>query len=144
MGKKLLLSVKTKRTMRISDGISGAFAFAEQLCGLENLRIFQDAESGIASAMIHYSASFQEGYMAFHLNDHRNPIRVIEVDDKMVRVRGIRLTVETKPAAGTSAAKEGKSKNKHAISGAKIEFCTAMDKQLFMSTIKRLRDASMV
>ena len=47
-------------------------------------------------------------------------------------------------AAGTSAAKEGKSKNKHAISGAKIEFCTAMDKQLFMSTIKRLRDASMV
>ncbi|SLM39530.1 hypothetical protein LPUS_10090 [Lasallia pustulata] len=74
MGKTLLLSVKTKRTMRIHDGlVAGTFAYQEQLCGLENLRVWQDHETEAVVALVHYSATFRDGYLAFYLNSARDP-----------------------------------------------------------------------
>jgi hypothetical protein len=66
MGKALLLSVQTTKTMRLHDGFTGNFAYQEQMCALENLRIWQDQDTGGVLAMIHYSAQFRNGYMAFY------------------------------------------------------------------------------
>jgi len=66
MGKSLILSVKTSKTMRLHDGFSGNFAYQEQMCALENLRIWQDQDTSGVLAMIHYSAQFRNGYMAFY------------------------------------------------------------------------------
>jgi hypothetical protein len=67
MGKALLLSLKTNKTMRLHDGlIADTFSYAEQMCALENLRIWQDHKTNGVIAMIHYSAHFRDGYMAFY------------------------------------------------------------------------------
>src|SRR6186713_3101241 len=96
LSKRLVLSVKTKSTMRIHDGFTGAFAFAEQLCGLENLRVFIDPDSGTAIAMIHYTPAFSDGYMTFPLNNVFELIRVKEESDKVIRVKGLRIRMVSK------------------------------------------------
>ena len=66
MGKTLLLSVKTNKTMRIHDGFAGNFAFQEQMCALENLRVWHDADSNGVYCMLHYTPQFRYGYMVFY------------------------------------------------------------------------------
>ena len=66
MGKSLILSVRTTKTMRLHDGFTGNFAYQEQMCALEDLRIWQDQDTDGVLAMVHYSAQFRNGYMAFY------------------------------------------------------------------------------
>ena len=65
MGKTLLLSVQTTKTLRLHRGFTGQFAFQEQMCALENLRIWHDPETNGVMAMMHYTPQFRDGYMAF-------------------------------------------------------------------------------
>ena len=104
MGKTLLLSVKTKRTMRIHDGlVAGTFAYQEQMCGLENLRIWRDDQTEAVVVLVHYSAQFRDGYLAFHLNSARDPVRIKEEGEKCVRVKGINVPL----GEGKKAVKRG-------------------------------------
>ncbi len=66
MNKTLILSVKTHKTLRLHPGVTGLLALQEQMCALENLRLWQDPVTGGVFAMIHYSANFRKGYMAFY------------------------------------------------------------------------------
>ena len=147
IGKLLILSVQTKRTMRIHDGIGGAFAFAEQLCGLENLRLFQDEQSGGVLALIHYSPSFHDGYLAFYLNSTQNPLRIRDEDEKTIRIKGLNVNVDDPsslirrdsapiPAPGKKFKSKSDPKN---IKAVKIEFYTAEDKQLFKNMFKEIQ-----
>ena len=63
MEKRLVLSVRTAKTMRLQEGVAGIVTTQEQLCGLENLRVWED--QGAVQAMIHFKAQIQDGYMVF-------------------------------------------------------------------------------
>ena len=67
MGKRLLYSLCTRRTLRTHDNIvANTFTYQEQLCGLENLRLWSDDEGdGSVLAMIQYSSNFKEGNFYF-------------------------------------------------------------------------------
>ncbi len=66
MGKSLILSVRTTKTTRLHEGFVGNFTHQEQMCGLENLRVWKDEDTGGVLATIHYTAQFGDGYMAFY------------------------------------------------------------------------------
>lgn len=93
MGRVLLASFRTTKTMRIHEGALKGFAYAEQMCALENLRVWED-ENGVVVALIHFSASFREGWLAFHLNSKAEPIKVVDAGAREVKVRGLRVPVE--------------------------------------------------
>ena len=63
MEKRLVLSVRTAKTMRLQEGVAGIVSTQEQLCGLENLRLWED--QGAVHAMIHFKAQIQADYMVF-------------------------------------------------------------------------------
>ena len=148
IGKPLLLSVQTKRTMRIHEGITGTFAFAEQLCGLENLRLFQDPQSGAVLAMLHYNPQVHDGYLAFHLNSTRSPLRIRDEDEKTIRVKGLnvvlddKISIERRQSTTTDmsvTAKPPKVKGDKVIKAVKIEFYTPADKQQFMDVFQEIQ-----
>ena len=128
--------------MRLFQGVSGAFAFAEQLCGLENLRIFYDAHTNIAYGMIHYVPDFAEGYMTIPLNDVRNPIRVREENSTTVRIKGLKIPLKEKtPGRRPSTAdNRPRPKQEKILTGAKIEFYAQKDKETFMAKLKDIQD----
>ena len=148
IGKTLLLSVQTKRTMRIHEGITGTFAFAEQLCGLENLRLFQDPHSGAVLAMLHYSAQFHDGYLAFYLNSTRSPLRIRDEDERTIRVKGLNVAVDDKASITRRetttdmaiAPKSPKLKGDRIIKSVKIEFSTTADKQKFKNMFREIQN----
>ncbi|KAL9117639.1 MAG: hypothetical protein Q9187_005822 [Circinaria calcarea] len=142
MGRTLLLTVKTKATMRLHDGISGAFAFAEQLCGLENLRIFQDPSSGACLALLHYSPHFRDGYMVFPLNSFRKPLTIKEGGDNTIRIKGLDIPLDNSKMLQRRdlASPTSKPKSTKYIAGAKIEFSTAMDKLLFKEKFREIQE----
>jgi len=129
--------------MRIHDGIGGTFIFAEQLCGLENLRLFQDEQTGGVLAMIHYSPMFHDGYLAFHLNSTQNPLRIRDEDEKTIRIKGLNISVDD-PSSLTrrdsAPSKKSKQKSDHKnIKAVKIEFSTPEHKQLFKNMFKEIQ-----
>lgn len=155
MGKTLLLSVKTKRTMRIYDTIIGnTFAFQEQLCGLENLRIWQDDDMAGVLAMIHYTAQFRDGYLAFRLNcPPRNTVRVRDDGDRCVRIKGLAVA----PVAGNMFERKGSVREKRSpvitpkspmmkkekkISAVKIEFANEVDKMVFLDKVREIQGSA--
>lgn len=142
MGKSLLLSVKTNKTLRMHDGIiENTFSYQEQMCALENLRIWQDPDTGGVLAMTHYSAHFRDGYLAFYLNSARDPIRLREEGDKWVKVKGLSILPppkKSKPRTNTDLSKASKEKEKR-IKGAKIEFTSDEDRQKFMAKVREVQ-----
>ena len=42
MGRTLLGTYKTEKTLRIHEGLSSVLAYQEQMCGMENLRLWED------------------------------------------------------------------------------------------------------
>ncbi len=66
MGMTLLASIKTRKTLRVHEGLTGSFAYQEQMCALENLRIWQDPETHGVVAMLHFTPQFKDGYLAFY------------------------------------------------------------------------------
>lgn len=128
--------------MRLHDGISGAFAFAEQLCGLENLRIFQDPSSGACLALLHYSPHFRDGYMVFSLNSLRKPLTIKDDGENTIRLKGLDIPLDNSKMLQRrdSATLASKPKSAKYIVGAKIEFSTAMDKFLFKETFREIQE----
>ena len=156
MGKTLLLSVKTKRTMRIHDTLIGnTFALQEQLCGLENLRIWQDDDMAGVLAMIHYTAQFRDGYLAFRLNcPPRNTVRVRDDGERSVRIKGLavapvvtRNMFERRESfkVGSPPAMSPKSpgaKRDKKISAVKIEFESEVEKRVFLDKVREIQGSA--
>ena len=93
MGRTLLATFRTSKTMRIHEGALSSFAYAEQMCALENLRVWEDTDTGAVIGLIHFSASFRAGYLAFYLNSSTNPVKVQDVGGREVKVRGLRVPI---------------------------------------------------
>lgn len=164
MGRTLLATFRTSKTMRIHDGPMAAFAYAEQMCALENLRIWEDADTGAVIGLVHFSASFRPGYLAFYLNSSNHSVTVADCTAREVKVKGLRVPIEetgramrkdsvvddaetiTEPAAakerrdsGAGAKRKGKKADidrKKVISGARIEFASEAEKKEFLALVR--------
>ncbi|KAI9790571.1 MAG: hypothetical protein M1835_000903, partial [Candelina submexicana] len=149
MNKSLILSVKTHKTLRLHSGLTGLLTLQEQMCALENLRLWQDPTTGGVFAMIHYSASFRKGYMAFYINSHQDPIRADDDGERFVKIKGLKLPFDSKlstpprrhTAADMSKSPKAKAKSEKPklITGARIEFTNEMDKQLFLDKVREVQ-----
>jgi hypothetical protein len=154
MGRTLLATFRTEKTMRIHEGLSKSFSYAEQMCGLENLRVWEDNDTGAIIALIHFSADFRNGYLAFYLNSSVNPIKVKDDGNREVKIKGLRVPIDKGDRAMrkdsvAEAAVKGKGKEKvgsgkgmekeKVISGAKIEFATDMEKREFFEMCKEMQ-----
>jgi hypothetical protein len=148
MGRTLLATFRTEKTMRIHEGISKSFSYAEQMCGLENLRVWEDNDTGAIIALIHFSADFRNGYLAFYLNSSVNPIKVKDDGNREVKIKGLRVPVDRgdramrKDSAVAGSVKDkgkGKDDAKNVISGAKIEFASDMEKKEFLAMVKEMQ-----
>ncbi|KAF2854320.1 hypothetical protein T440DRAFT_272953 [Plenodomus tracheiphilus IPT5] len=152
MGRTLLATFRTEKTMRVHEGIGATFNYAQQMCALENLRVWEDNDTGAIIALIHFSASFRSGYLAFYLNSSVNPIKVKDDGGREVKIKGLRVPIdkgdkavrkdsvvassETSETKGKGKEKEDDAKKKmekgKVISGARIEFRTDAEKREFM------------
>ncbi|KAF2736975.1 hypothetical protein EJ04DRAFT_510694 [Polyplosphaeria fusca] len=138
MGRTLLGTYRTEKTLRIHEGLSGAFAYQEQMCGMENLRIWEDNDTGAVIAMIHFSAHFKMGYLAFYLNSSNSPIRIKEYDSREIKIKGLKVPLEKgalrkDSVSGKKDGADGVIDKKKIISGAKVEFATDADKRDFLA-----------
>ena len=131
--------------MRLHYGITGAFTLAEQLCGLENLRIFYDPRTDVTSGMLHFTSAFQDSYLVFPLDNVRAQIRVKEESDTTIRIKGLRIPVMNQARRRSSATEKPSTptatKADKIISGVKIEFYTPQDKQAFMAKLIEVQDS---
>ena len=130
--------------MRLHHGITGPFTLAEQLCGLENLRIFYDPHKDITSGMLHFTSDFQDSYLTFPLDSVREQIRVSEDNETTIRIKGLKIPVPNKGRRRSSATEKPgtpTSKAEKLIRGAKIEFYTPQDKQAFMTKLAEVQDS---
>lgn len=93
MGRTLLATFRTSKTMRIHDGPLSTFAYAEQMCALENLRVWEDGDTGAIIGLVHFSASFRLGYLAFYLNSSNNPVSVVDCGGREVKMKGLRVPI---------------------------------------------------
>jgi hypothetical protein len=141
MGKTLILSMPTKRTLRVHEGLAGAFAYQEQLCGLENVRLWQD-DTGEVTAMIHYSAHFRDGYLVFPVGPStKRRIRFRDDGDKCLRIKGLEVAGHESHKGDKS---KGKGKGKHKkdekkITAVKIEFGSEEEKRLLLNKLRELQ-----
>lgn len=128
--------------MRVHEGLSSAFAFQEQLCGLENIRLWLD-DNGDVLAMIHYSPQFRDGYLAFHVGySSRKRIHFRDDGEKCVRIKGLEVQPNIKSERRSSAegikGKSPKMKEKK-ITAVKIEFLDDLDKQVFLNKLREVQ-----
>ncbi|KAF9733921.1 hypothetical protein PMIN01_08264 [Paraphaeosphaeria minitans] len=150
MGRTLLATYRTSKTLRIHEGLSGAFSYAEQMCGMENLRIWEDNDTLAIIVLIHFSPQFRNGYLAFYLNSANTPIRVKDDGGREVKVKGLRVPLEGKGSGKKdSVIAEGKNRGegvdkKKMVTGARIEFASEAEKRDFMGLVwemqKEMRD----
>ncbi|EUC33561.1 hypothetical protein COCCADRAFT_95832 [Bipolaris zeicola 26-R-13] len=163
MGRTLLATFRTEKTLRTHSGLSKSFAYAEQMCGLETLRIWQDNDTGAVIALLHFSADFRTGYLAFYLNSARDPLSIKDDGMRQVKIRGLKVPVDAagsqtpdpsssavaagagagstkgKDRAGSVAGikkKKKQDKEDGVISGAKVEFATEVEKREFLDLCK--------
>ncbi|KAH7074732.1 hypothetical protein BKA63DRAFT_444031 [Paraphoma chrysanthemicola] len=154
MGRTLLATFRTEKTMRIHSGLSKSFSYAEQMCGLENLRIWEDTDTGAIIALIHFSADFRAGYLAFYINSATSPITAKDDGNRDVKIKGLRVPIEKgggeSKGRKDSVVDKGKGKEKDegrkgdkdkekVISGARIEFATDMEKREFLEMVKEVQ-----
>lgn len=152
MGKRLLHSLGTRRTLRTHDNlVTNTFTFQEQLCGLENLRLWsEDDGDGSVLAMIQYSANFRDGYLAFRLKGPYTTVQVRDDGDKWIRIKGLNVSFENPIDKGalhrrksSDAAKPSKAKVDKNITGVRIEFGTMADKHIFLEHFKTKAKATL-
>ena len=154
MGKRLLYSLCTRRTLRTHDNIvTNTFAFQEQLCGLENLRLWTDDEDdGSVLGMIQYSANFRDGYLAFRLGGIYTTVQVRDDGEKWVKIKGLNVSfdgpvdkkaMKRRKSSGAGAASK-KEKGEKRITGVRIEFVTMGDKHRFMEQFKTAKSGKLL
>lgn len=158
-GRKLVAVFRTEKTVRLREGLKGALAYQEQMCGMENLRLWEDEGSCGVLAMMHFSAHFKDGYLSFWLNSSKEPVRVREEGSKVIKVKGLNIPVEGTRGAnglvrrgseggaamgiGLGSGKLGREGSKLAgkkITGARIEFRSGEEKDDFMALVSRVQD----
>jgi hypothetical protein len=143
MGRTLLATFRTSQTTRIHSGLSKSFTYAEQMCGLENLRVWEDNDTGAIIALIHFSADFRNGYLAFYLNSSVNPIKVKDDGPSAIKIKGLRVPIDRGERKDSvvekGKGKEGEKEKERVISGAKIDFATEGEKKEFMEMCKELQ-----
>ncbi|KAI9661868.1 MAG: hypothetical protein M1821_009107 [Bathelium mastoideum] len=158
-GRKLIAVFRTEKTLRVREGFKGAIAYQEQMCGMENLRLWEDEGSCGVLAMMHFSAHFKDGYLSFWLNNARDPVRVRDEGAKGIKIKGLDIPVDGTRGAnglmrrgsegaavmgiGLGTGKLGKEGRKLAgkkITGARIEFRTAEEKDDFIAFVNRVQD----
>lgn len=128
-GRRLVASFKTEKTLRIHDGLGGIMGIRDQMCGLENLRVWEEEETGGVLALIHYSGLFCSGYMKFYLNDARYPLVLKDdVGSRVLRLKGMRTPFQTRDMMI-----KGQSK---LVTSAKIEFAREFDKNEFIRLVR--------
>lgn len=157
MGRTLLGTFRTSQTLRIHEGLSGAFSYAEQMCGMENLRIWEDNDTMAVIALIHFSPQFRQGYLAFYLNSSNAPIRVKDEGGREVKVKGLRVPVGgvrkdsavvegeaggTVNGSGRRESKKLEAEKKKVVTGARIEFATEAEKREFLALVKDVQKAN--
>ncbi|CAI6333501.1 unnamed protein product [Periconia digitata] len=147
MGRSLLATFRTSQTLRIHQGLSGAFSYAEQMCGMENLRIWEDEDTLAVIALIHFSPQFRKGYLAFYLNSSNTPIKVKDEGGREVKVKGLRVPLDKAAlrkdsiVAGDADDKKSKGKKwdaserKKFVTGARIEFASEAEKRDFIRLV---------
>jgi hypothetical protein len=121
--------------MRIHEGLSGAFSYAEQMCGMENLRIWEDNDTAAVIAMIHFSAHFKAGYLAFYINSSVSPIRAKEEGSRELKIKGLKVPLVDRRKDSAVAMGKGEDKKK-IVQGAKIEFASEAEKREFVNLVK--------
>jgi hypothetical protein len=131
-GRTLRSCFKTEKTMRMHDGLAGIVASHEQMCGMENMRIWYEEETGGYLVLIHFSALFRKGYMKFYLNNVNVPITIKEDGQKNIRIRGLKI-----PGPAFSFRSGPKEQlGKKFIHGAKVEFTNESDKLAFVQLVR--------
>jgi len=148
MWKRLLYSFRTRRTMLSHEGfVMSTFSFQEQLCGLENLRLWRDDEAGSTIAMIQYSPSFHEGYFSFRLSGPGTMAKAVDDGEKWVKIKGLNIVLEPKSVSvssssnpsspdGSSRSKKSEAKNIRAI---RVEFSSSEEKYKFLEVCGRAK-----
>ncbi|KAI9823816.1 MAG: hypothetical protein M1826_007637 [Phylliscum demangeonii] len=167
IGKTLILSVKTSKTLRVHEGLAGSFAYQEQMCALENLRIWQEHDSHGVLAMVHFTPQFRDGYLAFYLNSARDRLRIREEGDRVVKIKGLNIPLESggsgggssrtaaaaaatmvrshsvpspvDPAVGPAVAPTVKAGKEKKITAVRIEFTTEADKRAFVDKFREVQ-----
>lgn len=144
MGRTLLATYRTSKTLRIHEGLSGAFSYAEQMCGMENLRIWEDNDTLAVIALIHFSPQFRNGYLAFYLNSSNTPIRVKDEGGREVKVKGLRVPLEKgafRKDSGVAVAdgKKGDMDRRKVVTGARIEFASDGEKRGFLNLVREVQ-----
>ncbi|KKY20550.1 hypothetical protein UCDDS831_g04597 [Diplodia seriata] len=141
MGRILVGVFKTEKTLRVHEGFSGVLTYQEQMCGMENLRLWANPASGGVLAMIHFSAQFRAGYLAFYLNSSNCPVRVKDEGGKEVKIKGLKIPMDRNRAGigGRRGSESGKVEGKKWITGARVEFASDVEKLLFLEKVKEVQ-----
>ncbi|KAL9598178.1 MAG: hypothetical protein Q9219_004675 [cf. Caloplaca sp. 3 TL-2023] len=154
---QLIRSLPTTRIVRLHNSpLMRTFSPRVQLCGLENLRIFQDAtEPNSLVCMIHYSPNFVpangEEYIVFRLYPPpRNSVRIREDGESCVKIKG--LDIRGKPAneqskksktpQSTIEQMEEDAYGSYSIEKIKIEFESGKEKREFLGLTRELQGLS--
>ena len=133
--------------MRVHEGMGKVIAFQEQMCAMETLRLWEEESSGAVLGMIHFSAQFRGGYMLFYLNSKERPIRVRDEGGKVVKIKGLRVPLDSSERAKVERSlslnekgdKRRASDAKKWISGAKIEFASESEKLEFIDKVEQVQ-----
>lgn len=145
MNRTLLSTFRTTRTLRLHSGLSSPFTYASQMCGMENLRIWEDADTLAVIALIHFSPQFRTGYLAFYLNSANAPVRVKDEGGREVKVKGLRVEVEGRKEGGMEGGKDGRGgkgegkrgrEGKGVVTGVRIEFASEGEKRGFLELVR--------
>ncbi|KAF2404157.1 hypothetical protein EJ06DRAFT_518632 [Trichodelitschia bisporula] len=136
-GRSLIGSFKTEKTLRVHKGLAGVTTYKEQMCAMENFRVWQDDRNGAVFGMIHYSGQFRNGYLTFNLNDSNHPLRVKdEGTPRSLKIKGLRIPADVPSENVDSEAvptgtKSGKEDEKRFITAVRIEFTDYREKARF-------------
>lgn len=142
----LTMSVRTVKTTRVHDGITGIMKENEHLCGLENLRVWMDQGTGEVFAMIHFKPQFRIGYMIFQLNSAVHPLMLKEDGHRNVKITGLDMPAEGRRSSHSRFPKKGseneKSKPDKRSGSIRIEFATEEERDLFVQKYWSVADVT--
>ncbi|KAL8716561.1 MAG: hypothetical protein Q9225_006121 [Loekoesia sp. 1 TL-2023] len=154
---QLIRTLPTTRTVRLHRSpFVRLFSPRLQLCGLENLRVFQDAtDPNCLVCMVHYSPNFRplngEEYIVFRLYPPpRNSVRIREDGESCVKIKGLDIrgspANEQKKAGKAPRSQiermEEEAYGSHSIEKIKIEFESGKEKRQFLELTRELQGLS--
>ncbi|KAF2666240.1 hypothetical protein BT63DRAFT_416639 [Microthyrium microscopicum] len=142
-GRALIASYKVEKILRVHEGLAGIVASQEQMCGMENLRVWDEDETGGIMALIHFSALFRTGYMKVYLNNAKYPIMLKDEGGRVLRIKGLRVPVDGGHGhhhhhhhGHFHAHKKEREPGSKKSVNAKVEFLHEADKLEFMALVR--------